>query len=62
MTPQQQQMFANTTHCPICARCFCKTHKVEASNHAAVCAVCRPEYEKRIQLAISNSFPFSQQQ
>lgn len=42
---QQNQIFAQTTHCPMCGRCFCGTAKLQAIDGIAICAVCKPAYE-----------------
>ncbi len=44
---QQNQIFAQTTHCPKCGRCFCGTAKLQAIDGQAICANCKPVYEEQ---------------
>lgn len=39
-------MHNHSNNCPVCGRCFCGVTKVYASNGHAVCAICKPNYEK----------------
>lgn len=43
---QQNQIFAQTTHCPHCNRCFCGTAKLQAIDGTAICSICKPSYEQ----------------
>lgn len=45
---QVQQLFANTTNCPQCHKCFCSTAKMQAIDGSAICAFCKPAYEERL--------------
>lgn len=44
---QQNQVFAQTTHCPGCGRCFCGTAKLQAIDGTATCANCKPALEEK---------------
>lgn len=43
-------LFAMTTHCPQCGKCFCQVPKMQASNGTACCAFCKEDYERRLKL------------
>lgn len=48
---QQNQLFAQTTHCPKCGRCFCGTAKLQAIDGIAICGNCKPMYEAQLRAA-----------
>ena len=43
-----EQVFAQTQYCVVCARCFCTVTKLRAADGAPVCHMCIENYQKQL--------------